>query len=130
MGSIASRNPAATVAAVFALLLSWAVAGCNRAEEKGGPPPTTPAASSTGGAPAAAADATNPEAGVMKGTATTVDGKPLKTFGGSIYGYSLKSGQSQTLSIDGADGRYRVNLGPGQFAARAWTDVEYNGHKY
>src|SRR4051812_46905144 len=110
MGSIAWRKPVAGVAAVCALSLSWAMAGCNRAEEKGGTTPATPAASSTGGTPAAPADAANPEAGVMKGTATTADGKPLKTFGGSIYGYSLKSGQSQTLSIDGADGRYRVNL--------------------
>src|SRR3954463_3004642 len=40
-------------------------------------------AGSTGGA--AKVDAGAPEAGVIKGTAKTEDGRPIKSFGGSIY---------------------------------------------
>jgi hypothetical protein len=91
-------------------------------------------ASGTSGAGASAAapdaNASQPEAGVLKGTARDAQGKPLKSFGGSISGYSLKSGQSQTVTFEGKDGVFHVNTGPGQFSSRAWTDVEYNGRNY
>jgi hypothetical protein len=84
----------------------------------------------TAGGVSAPADAGRLEPGVLKGTARDASGRPLKSFAGYAYGYSLKSGQTQSANFDGADGRYRVNTGPGQFATRAWTDVEYNGHQY
>ena len=64
----------------------------------------------------AAQPAAGPQGGVISGTAKTMDGRPIKSFGGSIYGYSSKSGQSQTLSLDGAEGKYATDVGPGQFA--------------
>jgi hypothetical protein len=80
--------------------------------------------------PKAKVDAGPAEAGVIKGTATTADGRPVKSFGGSISGFSTVSGQRLQASIDGADGKYRTEVGAGQFASRAWADVEYNGRKY
>jgi hypothetical protein len=78
----------------------------------------------------ATVEAGPPEAGVIKGTAMTSDRRPIKTFGGSIYGYSAKSGQKVSANIEGEDGKYSTDVGPGQFATRAWTEVEYNGRKY
>lgn len=75
-------------------------------------------------------DAGPAEMGIIKGTATTTDGQPIKSFGGSISGYSSKSGQRVSANIDGTNGKYSTDVGPGQFATRAWTDVEYNGRKY
>ena len=85
-------------------------------------------AAATAGAPNA--NASQPEPGVLKGAARDAQGHPLKTFGGSISGYSLRSGQSQTVTFEGANGTFHVNTGPGQFSSRAWTDVEYNGRNY
>lgn len=116
----------ATVRLNSTLLIAAALClgGCKKEEDGTAQGPA-------GAAPGAAvADAGPAEAGSMKGTAVDSQGKPLAKFGGSIYGYSLKSGQSQSLNIDGASGQYRVNTGPGQFSARAWVDVNYNGHPY
>ena len=107
------------------------LAGCNKGEPE--TKPATPAAGAPAGGGSSSGGANNtaaPQAGVISGTATTSDGRPIKSFGGSIYGYSAKSGQNVTANIDGADGKYRTDVGPGQFATRAWTDVEYNGRPY
>ena len=72
----------------------------------------------------------SPEAGFIQGTAATADGRPIRAFGGDINGYNTKSGQRVSASIEGADGRYRTEVGPGQFSTRAWTDIEYNGRRY
>lgn len=71
-----------------------------------------------------------PSRGVVKGTATTADGRPIKAFAGSVSGYSATSGENVEADIEGADGQYRTDVGPGQFAVRAWTDVVYNGRPY
>lgn len=71
-----------------------------------------------------------PEAGVIQGTARTLAGRPLASFGGSISGFSTKSGETLSLNIDGVNGVYRAEGVPGQFATRAWTDVEYHGRQY
>jgi hypothetical protein len=88
----------------------------------------TPAAN--GSAPAATPTADAKQAGVIVGTGTTQDGRPIKSFSGSVSGYNSKSGERVSTNFDGADGKYKCNVGPGQFALRAWTDVEYEGHKY
>jgi hypothetical protein len=106
---------------VVLLGLTVGVAGCKK---ESGTASGAGSAATAGGASDAA------EAGVIKGTATTTDGRPVKSIGGSISGYSAKSGQNVSATIDGADGKYRVAVGPGQFATRAWTDVEYNGRNY
>jgi hypothetical protein len=110
---------------IWVVLLSVApgLVGCKKdSKESGGA--SGASAATTGEASAAA------EAGVIKGTVTTTDGRPVKSIGGGISGYSAKSGQNVSATIDGADGKYRVAVGPGQFATRAWTDVEYNGRNY
>ena len=101
-------------------------AGCDRKESSS----AGPGAPGAGGGGAAAIVSESPEAGVIKGTAVDSIGRPIKSFGGSLSGYSLKSGQNQSADFAGAAGAYRVNPGPGQFSIRAWTDVEYNGRQY
>jgi len=71
-----------------------------------------------------------PEPGVIKGVATTSDGRPLKSFEGSISGYIVKSGSKISANLESLDGAYATEIGVGQFAMRAWTDVEYNGGKF
>jgi hypothetical protein len=105
--------------AVVSLLSMTLLSGCDETTK------AEPGAKAEAGAAEVAA-----EAGVIAGTAKTIDGRSLKSFGGGISGYSSKSGQTVSTSIDGADGKYRTDVGPGQFATRAWTDVEYNGRKY
>ena len=111
---------------ILLCMLAWA--GCDRKESSS----TGPGATRTGagGGDGGVLVSETLEAGVMKGTAVDSMGRPLKSFGGHASGYSLKSGQNQSADLAGAAGAYRVNLGPGQFSVRAWTDVEYNGHSY
>jgi hypothetical protein len=107
----------------FALLIACLTfAGC-------GEDPKTNTTATSNAAPAGPS-ANTLEPGVISGTATTTDGRPLPTFAGDIGGYSLTSGKNVNASIDGAAGAYTTRVGPGQFSMRAWTDVEYNGRKY
>lgn len=114
------RNGRVFVAAMLAVMVVWA-SGCKDETAKAADD------KKDGGAKV---DAGPAEPGVIKGTATTMDGRPIKSFGGYISGYSSKSGQRVSANIDGTDGKYSTDVGPGQFATRAWTDVEYNGRKY
>ena len=53
------------------------------------------------------------EPGIIAGTARPPTANRLKNSPGTLAGYSLKSGQTATNDIDGANGHYRVNVGPG-----------------
>jgi hypothetical protein len=120
-----------TFAAILLAALAVALLPSGGCDKDSGKSSTSAGSPGSGAGPAPAAEvAAAPQAGVISGTAKTLDGRPIKSFGGSIYGYSSKSGQSQTLSLDGANGKYSTNVGPGQFATRAWTDVDYNGRNY
>ena len=103
--------------AVLILTFSFASIGCGETEAKSD--------SAEGAKPAV-----EPTAGVISGTARTVDGRPIKAFGGSIEGYTIKSGETVSTEIVGVDGIYEAEVGLGQFCTRAWTDVEYNGRAY
>jgi hypothetical protein len=112
-------------AAILFLTTTFLV-GCGDDSSKAGGSTGSSSSSPSSNAPSAGA----PGAGVIKGTALKQDGSPIASFGGNIYGYSGKSGQNVTASIDGANGKYATNTGPGQFGIRAWTDVQYNGRQY
>jgi hypothetical protein len=109
---------------IFATTLFIGCGGDDSGKSNGSAAPAS--ASPPGAAPSAGA----PEAGVIKGTAVKQDGSPIASFGGHISGVSTKSGGLVTADIEGSNGKYSTNVGPGQFGIRAWTDVEYNGRKY
>lgn len=111
-------------------VVSCALIGCGN--EDGTPPQATGTANAD--TPAQAPDkpqaVEKAEAGVIRGRAVDAAGKPLKTFGGYISGYSLQSGQQIYANITGKDGSYTARVGPGQFALRAWVDLRYNERPY
>lgn len=68
--------------------------------------------------------------GVVRGTAKTMDGKPIASFAGIVSGNEAKSGGVVNADIVGKDGAYAASVGAGQFSALMWTDVDYHGHHF